>query len=104
MRPQTKPAFRLNQFGGSLGGPIKRNTLFFFANYKGNRQRRGLVQNAVVPTKAFRDTLSPQLQPAVVDLLPLPNGPTSSADPRLGQFTQGVSNSLREDPSRLTII
>jgi hypothetical protein len=37
----TRPAFRRNQFGGSLGGPIKKNTLFFFGNYEGFRQALG---------------------------------------------------------------
>jgi hypothetical protein len=32
------PKFRLNQFGGSIGGPILKDRLFFFANYEGLRQ------------------------------------------------------------------
>jgi len=55
----TKPPFRLNQFGGSIGGPIRKNKLFFFANYEGLRQRLGIIQNTFVPTPAFRATVSP---------------------------------------------
>jgi carboxypeptidase family protein/TonB-dependent receptor-like protein len=33
--------FQRNQFGGTLGGPIKRDRAFFFADYQGTRERRG---------------------------------------------------------------
>ena len=36
---QPKPPFRLNQFGGTIGGPIQRDRLFFFFGYQGTRQR-----------------------------------------------------------------
>lgn len=36
-----KPNFQRNQFGGALGGPIVRNTLFFFLSYQGTKQSGG---------------------------------------------------------------
>jgi outer membrane receptor protein involved in Fe transport len=49
-----KPPLRRNQFGGSLGGPIKKNQTFFFVNYDGTRQSTGSVTNQNVPTAAQR--------------------------------------------------
>jgi hypothetical protein len=98
----TKPPFRLNQFGGSIGGPIRRNKVFFFANYEGLRQRLGIIQNTFVPTNTFRATVSPALQP-VLDMLPLPNGEISPTEPRLGRFVRGVSNALTEDTGAIKI-
>jgi hypothetical protein len=39
---QPKPVLDQNQFGFTLGGPVKKNKLFFFVSYEGNRQRNGL--------------------------------------------------------------
>src|SRR2546423_523977 len=50
----TKEKFNLNQFGGSLGGPIKSNKTFFFLDYQGRRQRKGVAFNGFVPTAEMR--------------------------------------------------
>jgi len=53
--PCEKAKFNENQFGGTLGGPIKKDRTFFFASYQGTRTRQGISSDAVtVPSDAFR--------------------------------------------------
>ncbi|QHN03034.1 hypothetical protein FTO74_06360 [Granulicella sp. WH15] len=47
-----KPTLVQNQFGGAIGGPIKRDKLFFFADYEGLRVVNRAITTAVVPTAA----------------------------------------------------
>ncbi len=49
-----KAPFKTNQFGGTIGGPIKKNTLFFFGDYQGLRERLGRTQVITVPTALQR--------------------------------------------------
>ncbi|HME31211.1 MAG TPA: carboxypeptidase-like regulatory domain-containing protein [Terriglobales bacterium] len=46
----TKQKFNLNQFGGSLGGPIKKDKTFFFVDYQAKMQRQGVTFTGFVPT------------------------------------------------------
>jgi hypothetical protein len=48
------PPFKRNQFGGTLGGPIVKNHTFFFVDFEGIRQSKGITTVATVPSAAAR--------------------------------------------------
>lgn len=48
------PPFRRNQFGGALGGPVRKDKFFLFGNYEGFRQRLAVSNVAVVPNAQAR--------------------------------------------------
>jgi hypothetical protein len=74
---EAKGEFRRNQFGGTIGGPIRKNKTFFFGDYEGTRIRQATPWVATVPTAAevssgftdFRDLVSGQTGTAGTDLL-----------------------------------
>jgi hypothetical protein len=53
------PPLRRNQFGGALGGPLKKDKLFVFGNYEGFRQALSMSNVAVVPDQYARQGLLP---------------------------------------------
>jgi Carboxypeptidase regulatory-like domain len=70
----TIPDFQRNQFGASLGGPIRSDKTFLFGNYEGYRQVLGLSDVTLVPDDASRTAAIPSIQPLLA-LWPVANGP-----------------------------
>lgn len=52
------PHSKWNQFGGSVGGAVIKNKLFYFADYQGTRQANGVTNNIVIPTSTVESTCS----------------------------------------------
>ncbi|MGA8159615.1 MAG: TonB-dependent receptor [Acidobacteriaceae bacterium] len=56
-----KPRSTVNEFGVSVGGPIRRNTLFFFGHYEGIRIALPLISQVTLPTPAYQQYVLGQL-------------------------------------------
>jgi Carboxypeptidase regulatory-like domain/TonB dependent receptor len=109
------PDYKQNQFGGSIGGPIRKGKTFFFGDYEGTRLLQGITYTSSVPTLAMRQgnfsgiakiydpitrTLLPggqipedEINPvgqALVDLYPLPQ-------------TSGLVNNFTFSPDRQVV-
>src|ERR1700684_1347176 len=50
----SRGSFDQNQFGGTLGGPIKRSKIFFYTDYQGTRQTQG-VDTGLIPVPSSQD-------------------------------------------------
>jgi len=93
------PSFKRNQFGGSIGGPIIRERTFFFFDYEGIRQSKGITAVTTVPSLDARNgmihdsngnpitvTIDPNAQ-KFLTFYHLPNGPvTDNPDVALYSF------------------
>jgi hypothetical protein len=89
------PSFKRNQFGGSIGGPIIKERTFFFFDYEGIRQSKGLTQVTTVPSLPARSgflqgsatpvTIDPAAQAALA-FYHLPNGPVSPDNPDIAEY------------------
>jgi len=91
------PAFKRNQFGGAVGGPIIKNRTFFFVDYEGTRQSKGISTVATVPSVDARNGILTDGGPSPVPVdpsaatyltfYPLPQKPDPNGNLDIGQFT-----------------
>lgn len=103
---QDIPPLSRNQFGGSLGGPIHADKLFFFANYEGIRFESGKTFSSSTLTVGAREgilpdtngtrlvSVAPEAQP-YINLYPLPNG--RDFGDGSAEYTSEVTTHTHED-------
>ncbi|MSO21470.1 MAG: hypothetical protein EXQ56_13635 [Acidobacteria bacterium] len=103
------PAFRRNNFGGSIGGPIKQDKTFFFTTYEGLRQARGITDVYGVPTEEAKSqgilrnqagvvTQTVAIAPSVVPYLafwPTANGPSTGAG--IAEYSRAITDVQKEE-------
>ena len=102
-------SFKRNQFGGSLGGPVRipklyngQNSTFFFFNYEGMRRRAANFAQFSVPTDLQRSGDFSQTFTSAGALMPIFDPASTRPDPnRPGQFLRDAFNGNRIPASRI---
>ena len=107
--PSRRPEFKRNQYGGALGGPLRKEKTFLFGGYEGLRERLGRTVNAIVPDanahlglipdpanpgRLINVGVHPDVKP-YLDEYPLPNG--ANLGDGLARLAYGFNQKLRQD-------
>ncbi|MDP9053241.1 MAG: TonB-dependent receptor [Acidobacteriota bacterium] len=102
-KKSTAAPFRRNQFGGSVGGPVKKNKAFFFVDYEGVRELLEENKTAIVPNCPSACTITatdPATRAAIANTLalyPKPDPGTISANGLTGTAATYGNRTIHED-------
>lgn len=103
----TKPKLRYNIYGGTVGGPIKRDRTFFFFGFEGGRQRTGSTVTLTVPTARQRSGDFSQTYTSSGKLIPIYDPATTVTANGATKRSQFVGNAIpkeRLDPVALAVL
>ena len=95
-----EPPKRLNSFGGTFGGPIKKDKTFFFASYEGMRLRQPMVGITDVPSLASRSGATTAMR-QFLGVFPVPNG--ASRPDGFAEFAASFANPARHDAASINL-
>ncbi len=87
------PSIRFQQFGGTVGGPIIKNKVFFFGDYQGTRSSFGVTQQLTIPTSNAISTCVAALGNAALFCN------LSEYQPKIGNGVKGDSSNYIYDPA-----
>jgi hypothetical protein len=96
-----KPAYRRNQFGGTLGGPLVKDRTFFFADYQGQRQSIARTFTSVVPTLLQRQGIFTE---AIAGRVPIIYNPSTTVGSVRTPFLNNTIPLSQMDPVALALL